>query len=187
MIEGRGGTDLEAIRSMAWSEPDLFSRIVDQLVDATSAYLIAQVDAGAEVLQLFDSWAGAVPAGLFESAVIDPTARIVKAVKARHPGVPIIGFPRAAGSHLARYAERTGVDAVGVDHMTDLVTASKSLPVQGNLDPILLLNGGAAMEQEVARLLGAMKSRPFIFNLGHGVLQPTPPEHVARLVELVKG
>jgi uroporphyrinogen decarboxylase len=187
MIEGRGGTDLETIRSMAWSEPDLFSRIVDQLVDATSAYLIAQVDAGAEVLQLFDSWAGAVPAGLFESAVIEPTARLVKAVKARHPGVPIIGFPRAAGSHLARYAERTGVDAVGVDHMTDLVTASKSLPVQGNLDPVLLLNGGAAMEQEVARLLAAMKSRPFIFNLGHGVLQPTPPEHVARLVELVKG
>jgi uroporphyrinogen decarboxylase len=188
MIEGRGGTDFEHIRSMAWSEPHLFAGVIDRLVDATTAYLIAQVDAGAEVLQLFDSWAGSVPAPLFESAVIAPTARIVKAVKARHPHVPIIGFPRAAGSHLERYAAQTGVDAVGVDHMTDLASASRATgrTVQGNLDPILLLNGGQAVDREVYRLLGAMKDKPFIFNLGHGVLQPTPPEHVARLVELVK-
>ena len=188
MVEGRGGTDFERISSMAWSEPHLFAGIIDRLVDATAAYLIAQVDAGAEVLQLFDSWAGSVPAPLFESAVIAPTARIVKAVKTRHPYVPIIGFPRAAGSHLERYAARTGVDAVGVDHMTDLASASRATrrAVQGNLDPILLLNGGAAMEREIHCLLGAMKDKPFIFNLGHGVLQPTPPDHVARLVEIVK-
>ncbi len=188
MVEGRGGTDFEHIRGMAWSEPHLFAGIIDRLVDATTAYLIAQVDAGAEVLQLFDSWAGSVPAPLFESAVIAPTARIVKAVKARHPHVPIIGFPRAAGSHLERYAAQTGVDAVGVDHMTDLVSASRATgrTVQGNLDPILLLTGGAAMEREAHRLLAAMKGKPFIFNLGHGVLQPTPPDHVAHLVELVK-
>jgi uroporphyrinogen decarboxylase len=188
MIEGRGGTDFENIRSMAWSEPRLFAGIMDCLVDATTTYLIAQADAGAEVLQLFDSWAGSVPAPLFESAVIAPTARIVKTVKAHAPHVPIIGFPRAAGSHLERYAAQTGVDAVGVDHMTDLVSASRATgrTVQGNLDPILLLNGGAAMEREVDRLLSAMKDKPFIFNLGHGVLQPTPPDHVARLVELVK-
>jgi uroporphyrinogen decarboxylase len=190
MIEGRGGTDLETIRAMAWSEPKLFAALIDRLVDATTTYLLAQIEAGAEALQLFDSWAGAVPAALFEDAVIAPTARIVKAVKARHPSIPIIGFPRAAGSHLARYAAQTGVDAMGVDHMTDLAGASASVPegvaVQGNLDPVLLLKGGTEMEVETLRILHAMKGRPFVFNLGHGVLQPTPPEHVAALVALVR-
>jgi uroporphyrinogen decarboxylase len=191
MIEGEGGTDLECSRRMAWSEPRLFAGIIDRLVDATTSYLIAQIDAGAEVLQIFDTWAGSVPAPMFDTAVIEPTARIVKAVKALHPEIPIIGFPRASASHLARYAALTGVDAVGVDHMTDLLWAAQSVPqgivVQGNLDPALLLAGGDAMERDVRRLLAAMKGRPFIFNLGHGVLQPTPPEHVARLVALVKG
>ena len=191
MIEGKGGTDYERTREMAWSEPQLFASIIDKLVDATSSYLIAQVDAGAEALQLFDSWAGAVPAPLFDAAVIAPTERIVKAVKARHPRIPIIGFPRGAGSHIATYAAETRVDAVGIDHMTDLLTASLSVPdgtaVQGNLDPILLLKGGAAMDQEIRNIVAAMKTRPFVFNLGHGVMQPTPPEHVARLVALVKG
>lgn len=191
MIEGKGGTDYEHAREMAWSEPQLFASIIDMLVDATSSYLIAQVDAGAEALQLFDSWAGAVPAPLFNTAVIAPTRRIVKAVKARHPRIPIIGFPRGAGSHVATYAAETGVDAVGIDHMTDLSVTSHAVPngiaVQGNLDPILLLKGGAAMDREVRSTLASMKSRPFVFNLGHGVMQPTPPEHVARLVALVKG
>jgi uroporphyrinogen decarboxylase len=188
MIEGRGGTDFERIRSMAWSEPKLFARLMDRITDATIAYLTAQIDAGAEALQLFDSWAGSVPAALFENAVIAPTARIVTAVKAHSPNVPIIGFPRTAGSHLARYATQTGVDAVGVDHMTDLLAASQAthVPVQGNLDPVVLLNGGKAMEDEATRLLDAMRGKPFVFNLGHGVLQPTPPDHVARLVEIVK-
>ncbi len=191
MVEGRGGTDYERTRQMAWSEPQLFAMLMDILVEATSAYLIAQGHAGAEALQLFDSWAGAVPAPLFESAVIAPTARIVAAVKAIHPHIPIIGFPRAAGSHLARYAAATGVDAVGVDHMTDLVWAAQAvgegMAVQGNLDPVLLLEGGTAMAQQVTHLLTAMAGRRFLFNLGHGVMQPTPPEHVAALVALVKG
>ncbi len=191
MIEGQGGTDYEHSRAMAWSEPQLFATLIDRLITATTSYLLAQIEAGAEALQLFDSWAGAVPAPLFESAIIKPTARIVKAVKAKHPQIPVIGFPRAAGSHLAEYAARTGVDAVGVDQFTDLLGASKAMPkgivVQGNLDPILLLNGGAAMDREVHVLLASMKGRPFVFNLGHGVMQPTPPEHVARLVALVKG
>ena len=188
MIEGRGGTDFENIRSMAWREPKLFADLIDMLVDATVTYLLAQVEAGTEALQLFDSWAGAVPAPLFEAAVIAPTARIVKAIKTKHPHIPIIGFPRAAGSHVADYAVRTGVDCVGIDHMTDLATASRAAGrcVQGNLDPILLLNGGSAMETEAKRTLDAMRGKPFVFNLGHGVLQPTPPDHVARLVELVK-
>jgi uroporphyrinogen decarboxylase len=189
MIEGRGHTDFETIRAMAWSEPKLFAALIDRLVEATTTYLIAQVQAGAEALQLFDSWAGAVPAALFARAVIDPTARIVKAVKAQHPQVPIIGFPRAAGSHLADYVAQTGVDAVGVDHLTDLAGASAAMPdgvaVQGNLDPVLLLKGGAAMEDETRRVLRVMEGRPFVFNLGHGVMQQTPPDHVAALVALV--
>ena len=191
MIEGEGGTDYERTRAMAWREPELFAQLIDTLVEATSAYLIAQGDAGAEALQLFDSWAGAVPAPLFESAVIAPTAKILKAVKARHPDIPIIGFPRAAGSHIARYAAETGVNGVGIDHMTDLLEAAKSIPasvaVQGNLDPVLLLQGGTAMDVQAQEIVNAMKDRPFIFNLGHGVMQPTPPDHVARLVALVKG
>jgi uroporphyrinogen decarboxylase len=191
MIEGEGGTDYEFSRRLAWDEPRLFAGIIDRLVDATTSYLVAQIEAGAEVLQIFDTWAGSVPAPMFDVAVIEPTARIVKAVKALHPEIPIIGFPRAAASHLARYATLTGVDAVGIDHMTDLLWAAQAVPqgivVQGNLDPALLLAGGDAMERDVCRLLATMKGRPFIFNLGHGVMQPTPPEHVARLVALVKG
>ncbi len=191
MIEGQGGSDYEHCRAMAWREPELFARLIDRLVDATTSYLLAQIEAGAEVLQLFDSWAGAVPAPLFDVAVIAPTARIVKALNARHPHIPIIGFPRAAGSHLACYAARTGVDAVGVDHMTDLLGAADAMPkgvaVQGNLDPVLLLSGGAVMDRGVLHIVETMAGRPFIFNLGHGVMQPTPPEHVARLVSLVQG
>ncbi|MBL6853494.1 MAG: uroporphyrinogen decarboxylase [Alphaproteobacteria bacterium] len=189
MIEGRGKTEYENCRRMLWSEPKLFASIMDLLVDSTAAYLNAQAEAGAEALKIFDSWAGAVPAPLFDVAVIAPTARIVKAVKAKHPNIPIIGLPRGAGSHVARYAAETGVDAVAIDHMTDM--ASVILPPgvvpQGNLDPMLLMVGGAPMEAEARRILASMKGRPFIFNLGHGVLQHTPPEHIARLVEVVKG
>jgi uroporphyrinogen decarboxylase len=189
MIEGMGGTDHEHIRRLAWTEPKFFADLMDVLVDATSAYLIAQADAGAEALQLFESWAGTVPAGLFQRAVLGPTARIVAAVKAKHPEIPIIGFPRDAGSWLATYAKATGVDGIGVDQMTDLAAAAKSLPahvaLQGNLDPILLLAGGDAMRREATRIIDSMAGRPFIFNLGHGVMQPTPPEHVAELTALV--
>jgi len=161
---------------------------MDVLVEATSAYLIAQADVGAEALQLFESWAGTVPAGLFERAVLTPTARIVAAVKAKHSAIPIIGFPRGAGGWLSRYAQATKVNGVGVDQMTDI--ASIALPAhvarQGNLDPILLLQGGDAMRAEAKRLLTAMTGKPFIFNLGHGVMQPTPPEHVADLVAAVR-
>jgi uroporphyrinogen decarboxylase len=188
MIEGAGGTDHETIRRLAWSQPRFFARLMDILVEATSTYLIAQADAGAEALQLFESWAGSVPAGLFERVVIEPTARIVKAVKAKHPTLPLIGFPRGAGAWLPRYAEKTGMDGVGVDQMTDM--AALTLPAhvarQGNLDPILLLEGGETMRDQAKALLAAMAGKPFIFNLGHGVLQPTPPDHVAELVKTIR-
>jgi uroporphyrinogen decarboxylase len=188
MIEGMGGTDHENIRKLAWSDPAFFARLMDILVEATSAYLIAQADAGAEVLQLFESWAGTVPAGLFECAVLGPTARIVKAVKAKHPAIPIIGFPRGAGAWASRYAQATGVDGIGVDQMTDManIKTPAQIALQGNLDPILLLQGGEAMRAEARRIIAAMVGRPFIFNLGHGVMQPTPPEHVAELVKIIR-
>jgi uroporphyrinogen decarboxylase len=190
MIEGAGGSDFERARSLAWGEPKFFAALLDRLVEATSAYLIAQADAGAEALQLFDSWAGAVPAPLFQMAVTVPTARIVRAVRARHPQVPIIGFPRGAGSHLRDYVEQTGVDAVGVDHMTSLsgvaAVTPRKVALQGNLDPVLLREGGPAMATEVQNILEAMRGRPFVFNLGHGVLPPTPPEHVAAVLAAVK-
>jgi uroporphyrinogen decarboxylase len=189
MIEGAGGSGHETIRALAWMRPQFFARLMDILADATSAYLIAQADAGAEALQLFESWAGSVPAGLFAPAVLEPTARIVKAVKAKHPAIPIIGFPRGAGAWLLRYAEATGVDGIGIDQMTDM--AALNLPAhvarQGNLDPVLLLEGGAAMRDQAKGLVAAMTGKPFIFNLGHGVLQPTPPEHVAELVKAIRG
>jgi uroporphyrinogen decarboxylase len=189
MIEGVGGTGHDTIRRLAWGEPKFFARLMDILVEASSAYLIAQANAGAEVLQLFESWAGTVPAGLFDSAVLEPTARIVKAVKARHPQIPIIGFPRGAGAWATRYAEATGVDGIGVDQMTDIAALAlpEKIARQGNLDPILLLQGGDAMRDQTHKLVAAMAGKPFIFNLGHGVLQPTPPDHVADLVKTIRG
>ncbi len=189
MIEGKGGTDHEKLRALAWREPEVFARLMDVLVDSTSQYLIAQADAGAEALQLFESWASTVPAGVFEQAVLDPTTRIVANVKAKHPHIPIIGFPRGAGGWLTRYAEATGIDGIGIDQMTDIAAVDVPARVarQGNLDPILLLQGGDAMRAEAKRLVKAMAGKPFIFNLGHGVMQPTPPEHVAELVAAIRG
>jgi uroporphyrinogen decarboxylase len=191
MMEGAGGSDFEISRTLAYRERKFFDALLDRLIEATIAYLIAQVDAGAEALQLFDSWAGAVPAPLFEAAVIAPTARIVRGVRARHAEIPIIGFPRGAGSHLRAYVERTGVDAVGTDHMTSLADVLDVVPrritVQGNLDPVLLREGGPAMAEEIRRILDVTRQRPFVFNLGHGVLQSTPPEHVAELLAILRG
>jgi uroporphyrinogen decarboxylase len=174
---------------MAWNQPELFAALMDRLVKETSDYLIGQIRAGAEAVQLFDSWAGVVPASLFDTAVIRPTKAIVRAVKAASPSTPVIGFPRAAGSHLARYAAMTGVDAVGVDHMTDLGFAATAAgrPIQGNLDPALLLGGGPAMIGEARRIVERMAGKPFIFNLGHGVMPETPPGRVAELVQAVRG
>jgi len=191
MIEGRGGSDFAEIRKMAWADPGLFGAILDQLTEATTAYLIAQIDAGAEALQLFDTWAGSVPAPLFQRAVIQPAAAIVRAVKAHAPHIPVIGFPRGAAAHLSAYVARTGVDGLGIDHMTPLTFAAASVPpqiaLQGNLDPILVLAGGESLTDEARHLVRSMAGRPYIFNLGHGVLPPTPPEHVAQLIDAVRG
>ena len=190
MIEGGGSKDFAAVRGMAYSQPALFQRLIDVLTQASIAYLSAQVDAGAEAVMLFDSWAGVLSPSLFRAYCVAPARRIVSALKALHPNLPVIGFPRLAGVMTRDYAA-TGVDAVGVDTGSDIAAVAAMLPprmaVQGNLDPLALVAGGAAMEAEVRAILHATRGRPFIFNLGHGIVPQTPPDHVAALLELVRG
>ena len=156
----------------------------------TVDYLSGQIVAGADAVQLFDSWAGSLSPDQFERWVIAPTARIVADLKARHPETPIIGFPKGAGAKLAAYARETGVDALGLDETIDPDWAVRELPeklpLQGNLDPLALLAGGAALEKAVGRILSSFHGRPHIFNLGHGIIKETPIAHVEQLLELVR-
>jgi uroporphyrinogen decarboxylase len=190
MVQGHGGGDFPAARLMAYRDPALFGRLIDLLTEATIAYLLAQIAAGAEALMLFDSWAGTLPPALFRRHVIAPTARIVAALAARYPEVPVIGFPRLAGMLLGPYAEATAVQGLGLDTAADPAQAARLVParvaLQGNLDPLALVAGGAAMAEGARAILAAMRGRPFVFNLGHGVLPETPPEHVAALGALVR-
>jgi uroporphyrinogen decarboxylase len=190
MVEGGASRDFARVKGWAFSDPVGFGRLIDRLVEATLLYLKGQVAAGAEVLQLFDSWAGVLPEPAFRRWVIEPTRRIVSAVKAQYPELPIIGFPRGAALMYRAYFLETGVTAVGLDTTVPPGIAHKTLqgigPVQGNLDPLLLVAGGTAMETGVSEILQALRDGPFIFNLGHGILPETPLEHVARLVELVR-
>lgn len=191
MVEGGGSKEYQHVKRWAFSDPAGFGQLIDIVTDATIAYLSAQVQAGAEALQLFDSWAGALPAAGFERWSIEPTRRIVAELKKLHPGIPIIGFPRQAGLNLEPYVERTGVDAVSLDPAVPLEWAARRLQprlcVQGNLDPILLLTGGKAMDEAVTGILDTLGNGPFVFNLGHGIIKETPPEHVTRLTELIRG
>jgi uroporphyrinogen decarboxylase len=189
LVDGRGG-DFAATRRLAYANPVLFTALVDRLTEAVIPYLAAQADAGAEILMLFDSWAGLLPASLFHRYVIDPTTRIVAGLKARLPTLPLIGFPRLAGLMLGPYASLTGVNAVGLDTTADPTLAGALVPagvaVQGNLDPFFLLVGGPAMIKEAQEIAVALRGRPHIFNLGHGVLPETPPGHVADLVRTLR-
>jgi uroporphyrinogen decarboxylase len=191
MIEGGGSKEFAETRRMATSDPEAFDRLITVLTDASITYLSAQIEAGAETVMLFDSWAGLLSPPGFERHVIGPTARIAAAIKQRHPGVAVIGFPRLAGTMISAYAAGTGVDTVGMDTAADPRVVRQLVPdrlgLQGNLDPFALLQGGKVMEREAHAILDAMDHRPFVFNLGHGVMPPTPPAHVAALVELVRG
>jgi uroporphyrinogen decarboxylase len=190
MVEGRGGTEGPTIRTWAAAAPDSFQKLINLLVEATTRYLVRQVSEGAEVLQLFESWAGLLGEDQFQRWVIEPNRRIVEGIRAHHPDVPIIGFPRNAGVLYRDFARETGVDAVGLDHTVPLSWAAETLQpicaVQGNLDNHLLLTGGDAMESAVTKILETLGRGPFIFNLGHGVLPPTPPENVGRVAEMVR-
>jgi uroporphyrinogen decarboxylase len=189
MVEGGGSRDFAATRAMAYADPGLFGGLMDKLTEATIGYLSAQAEAGAEVLMLFDSWAGVLSPSLFRQHVVGPATRIVTELNRRHPGIPAIGFPRLAGSMVGEYAA-TGVNAIAMDTSMDLMRAAALLPdgiaMQGNLDPMALVAGGAALAGETDSILRAMRGRPFIFNLGHGIVPQTPPEHVKALVERVR-
>ena len=191
MVAGEGSRDQHETRAMAYRDPAAFQAIIDAIVAVTVEYLAGQVAAGAEAVQLFDSWAGSLAPAEFERWVIAPNAAIVSALHNRFPELPVIGFPKGAGEKLPAYARETGVDALGLDETIDPLWAAKALPagmpVQGNLDPLLLLAGGAELERQAVRILEAFADRPHVFNLGHGIGQFTPIEHVEQLFGTVRG
>ena len=190
MVAGQGSRDQAEARRLAYADPQGFAAIVDAISELTVDYLSGQIAAGVEAVQLFDSWSGSLSPDQFRRWVIAPTARIVAALKARHPGTPVIGFPKGAGARLEAYARETGVDALGLDETIDpdwaVRVLPENLPLQGNLDPLALLTGGAALETAVGRILSSFHGRPHIFNLGHGIVKETPIAHVERLLELVR-
>ncbi len=188
MLGGKGKDEFVTARQKAQENPRFFAHILECLIDATSFYLKEQIKAGAEVVQLFDSWSGLVPAEQFDEWVIAPTTKITAAVKQEFPDIPIIGFPRMAGEKIARYAEATKVDAISLDQTVDLNWAQKNVSValQGNLDPERMLGEKQPMLAAAEKIMRDMQ-RPFIFNLGHGLTPHVPPENVAALVEFVQG
>lgn len=190
MVAGQGSKDQGAARRMAYGEPARFGALIDAIVDATVTYLSGQIRAGVEAVQLFDSWAGSLAPLEFERWVIEPNRQIVEKIRALHPDIPVIGFPKGAGAKLADYATGTGVDAIGVDETVDPHWADRVLPaglaVQGNLDPLALIAGGQAVEAAVDNIRAAFAGRPHIFNLGHGILPDTPIDHVEALLSYVR-
>ena len=191
MIAGQGSRDQVESRRLAYADHGRLDSIIRRIEAVTFDYLCGQIDAGAEAVQLFDSWAGSLSPKQFERFVIAPTARLVERLRTERPGIPVIGFPKGAGGKLRAYATETGIDLVGVDETVDPAWADEELPdgfpVQGNLDPLALIAGGEALSAGVRAILDAFAGRPHIFNLGHGILPDTPLAHVEQLVALVKG
>lgn len=191
MIAGCGTADQLPARLFAYRHPGAFATLVDLLVEASASYLIRQLEAGADAVQIFDSWAGVLPSDEFRKWCVEPTSRIVAAVRHRIPGARIIGFPRGAGTELGRYLDAVAVDAIGLDWTVELSFARDHVqsrrPIQGNLDPLALLVGGAALDRSIDAILEAFAPGPFIFNLGHGVLPDTPIANVERLIARVRG
>ena len=190
MVAGQGSKDQGETRRYAYADPGAFAAIVEAITATTIDYLAGQIAAGVEAVQLFDSWSGSLSPAQFERWVIAPNAAIVTALARRCPGVPVIGFPKGAGGKLPAYARETGVGAVGLDETVDPAWAHASLPqgmpVQGNLDPLALIAGGAALAGAVDRILAALAERPHVFNLGHGIDQHTPIAHVEALLDRVR-
>ncbi len=190
MVAGEGSRDHHATRSLAYRDSAAFQAIIDAICDVTLEYLAGQIAAGAEAVQLFDSWSGSLAPAEFERWVIAPTARLAGALRQRFPQVPVIGFPKGAGAKLSAYARETGVSAVGIDETIDPVWAHRELPdgmpVQGNFDPVLLEAGGPMIEIRARAILDALAGRPHVFNLGHGIGQHTPIEHVDQLLGVVR-
>ena len=189
-IEGRGGTDKSSARGWAYSRQDLLKALLDRIVEISAHYLAAQVKAGADALMIFESWAEGLPSDLFQTLVVEPNAALIKRLRDMGVTVPIIGFPRGAATMIGSYAEQVAVNGIGLDTAISPEHVLKAVPdsiaVQGHLDPVLLIEGGPAMEKRVREILEAYKGRPHIFNLGHGVRPDTPIPHVERVVEIVR-
>ncbi|HWM83504.1 MAG TPA: uroporphyrinogen decarboxylase [Pseudolabrys sp.] len=190
MIAGRGTPDQGPAKTAFADNPAAFARLIDKLVDASVDYLCGQLEAGAECLQIFDSWAGSLSPEDFERWCVQPTKWLVASVRERHPAARIIGFPRGAGRSIPRYARETGVDAVSLETEIDRDFARREIqpivPVQGNLDPQILRAGGDALDRAVDAVMAAFSDQPFVFNLGHGILPDTPVAHVERMLERVR-
>ena len=190
MVAGRGTPDQAPARELAEQQPEAFQAIIDVLVEATIEYLHAQVSAGAEVIQLFESWAGSLTGAAFERWCIEPVAKIVQGLRGRGASVPIIGFPRAADHDMADYVARTACQILGLDTFADRKSLAANLPkeiiLQGNLDPLTLVEGGAKLDAAIDEVLQDFEGRRFVFNLGHGIVPQTPPEHVAQLVNRIR-
>jgi len=190
MVQGHGDGEFGAAKKFALDSTAEFDRLIEKLVEATTHYLIEQIKAGVDAIQIFDSWAGLLPEPYFGRWAIIPTQNIISNIRKSYPGFPIIGFPRRAGAFYKDYVEQTGISCIGLDQHYALEKAICSfgakVAIQGNLDPVALLSGGKTLEGEVKRILAAAGKTPFIFNLGHGVIKETPPEHVARLAQLIK-
>jgi uroporphyrinogen decarboxylase len=190
MIAGGGTSEQEPARRFAYGDPDGFGELIEKLVDASAGYLIRQLQAGVDVVQIFDTWAGVLPAEEFRRWCIGPTRRIIAKVRSHVPDAKVIGFPRGVGTALLRYVENVPVDAVGLDWTVDPMFVRDQIqwrvPVQGNLDPLVLLAGGAALDRAVDNILEVFSARPFIFNLGHGILPQTPIAHVEQMLARVR-
>ena len=190
MVAGKGTPDLAPARLLAYRDPNLFEALIDRLVEASIAYVRRQIDAGADAIQIFDTWAGVLSQRQFRRWCFEPLGKIIAGVKARNPSVPVILFAKGVGSHLVELARTSGADVIGLDTAVDLSFAADSiqglLPVQGNLDPLALLAGGPALDAAVDDIIQALGAGPLIFNLGHGILPDTPIAHVERLVNRVR-
>jgi uroporphyrinogen decarboxylase len=191
MVAGRGTPDQAPAKALAAREPVAFQHLIDCLVEASAGYLARQLEAGAETVQIFDTWAGSLPPEEFERWCVQPTKRLVASLRERRPDARVIGFPRGAGVNIPRYVAETGVDAVSLESEIDRDFArdevQSHVPVQGNVDPQILLEGGAALDREVDDVLEKFAAGPLIFNLGHGILPQTPIAHVERMLRRVRG
>jgi uroporphyrinogen decarboxylase len=189
MVNGRGSKDQAETRLMAYQDRETFTKLIDLLVSSTSEYLIRQVDHGAEALQIFDSWSGTLPADEFIKWCVEPVQKIVENIRAVHPDVPIIGFPKGAGAKIKNFVQKTKVNAVSIDTSTSTTWVQNVMQplctVQGNLDPLLLVSGGEPLEKAVYHILDHLKDGPHVFNLGHGIIPQTPPENVKMVSNII--
>lgn len=189
MIAGRGTPDQAPARLFSYREPEAMTRLIDILARYSADYLIRQIDAGADVVQIFDSWAGVLDEASFDAWCMRPVAEIVRRVREVHPDVPIIGFPRGAGKLYETYRQKTGVTDLGLDWTVPMSQAKllqRDGAIQGNLDPLRLAAGGKALEEGVAAILGSLGKGPLVFNLGHGIVPETPIEHVEAMIRQVR-